>query len=443
VTDRSDDLFDRARRVIPGGVNSPVRAFRGVGGTPRFMAHGEGSRVTDEDGRTYIDYVMSWGPLILGHARPEVVEAAIAATRAGSSYGAPTAGEVELAEEVVARVPGVEMVRCVSSGTEATMSAIRVARGHTGRDVVVKFAGHYHGHADSLLVEAGSGVATLGLPNSPGVTRGATQDTVVVPWNDVAAVERVFADRGAQVAVVVCEPVAANMGLVPAADGFHAFLRRTTREHGALLLVDEVMTGFRLARGGATELLGLEPDLVAFGKVLGGGFPLAAFGGPRAVMEQLAPVGPVYQAGTLSGNPVAVAAGLAQLRLLDQAAYDRLDELATRLIDGWLDAFAEAGVAVRIQRVASLFGLYFTDEADVVDYDGARRADHARYAAFFHGMLEHGVYLPPSGYEAMFVSTAHTEADVDATIDAARAVAPTLPAPPPSAPPPPARIAHG
>ena len=424
-TAASDSLFDRAQRVIPGGVNSPVRAFRGVGGTPRFMAHGEGSRVTDEDGVTYIDYVMSWGPLILGHCRPEVVEAAIAATRAGSSYGAPTVGEIELAEEIVARVPGVEMVRCVSSGTEAAMSAIRVARGHTGRDKVVKFAGHYHGHADALLVEAGSGVATLGLPNSPGVTAGATHDTIVLPWNDRAALQAAFDRHGDDIAVVACEPVAANMGLVPAAEGYHALLREITRAHGSLLLVDEVMTGFRLARGGATELLGLEPDLIAFGKVVGGGFPLAAFGGPRAVMEQLAPVGPVYQAGTLSGNPVAVAAGLAQLRLLDQAAYDRLDALATRLIDGWTAVFAEAGIPARIQRVGSLFGLFFSD-GPVTDYDGARRADHGRYARFFHGMLSRGHYLPPSGYEAMFVSTAHTEEDIDATVEAARAVAPAL-----------------
>jgi glutamate-1-semialdehyde 2,1-aminomutase len=359
-----------------------------------------------------------------------VVAAAVAATHAGSSYGAPTTGEVELAEEVVARVPGVEMIRCVSSGTEAAMSAIRVARGHTGRDKVVKFAGHYHGHADALLVEAGSGVATLGLPNSPGVTRGATQDTLVVPWNDRQAVEAAFAEHGDDIAVVACEPVAANMGLVPAADGFHPFLREITRAHGALLLVDEVMTGFRLAPGGATELLGLEPDLVAFGKVIGGGFPLAAFGGPREVMEQLAPVGPVYQAGTLSGNPVAVAAGLTQLRLLDDAAYARLDTLATRLIDGWTAVFAEADLPARIQRVGSLFGLFFGGvhgtSDPVTDYTQAKAADHDRYARFFHGMLSRGHYLPPSGYEAMFVSTAHTEEDIDATVDAARAVASTL-----------------
>lgn len=421
----SDALFARAQAVIPGGVNSPVRAFRGVGGTPRFMAHGEGPRVTDTDGTTYLDYVLSWGPLILGHAHPDIVDAAIAATRAGSSYGAPTQGEVELAEEICARVPAVDLVRCVSSGTEATMSAIRVARGFTGRTKLVKFAGHYHGHGDALLVEAGSGVATLGLPNSPGVTAGATADTIVVPWNDEAAVTAAFDAHGEDIAVVICEPVPANMGVVPAAEGFHDFLRTITRDHGALLLIDEVMTGFRVARGGATELLDLEPDLVAFGKVIGGGFPLAAFGGRREVMEQLAPVGPVYQAGTLSGNPVAVAAGLTQLRLLDEAAYVHLDAMADRLIAGWTTTFADAGIPARVQRVGNLFGVYFTDQA-VTDYDGAKAADHERYAAFFHGMLAQGHYLPPSGYEAMFVSTAHTEEDIDATIAAAATVAPTL-----------------
>ena len=423
--DASTALFARANAVIPGGVNSPVRAFRGVGGTPRFMASGEGPRVTDEDGRTYLDYVMSWGPLILGHSHPEIVSAAIEATKTGSSYGAPTRGEVELAEEVVRRVPGVDMVRCVSSGTEATMSAIRVGRGFTGRNKIVKFAGHYHGHADALLVDAGSGVATLGLPNSPGVTPGATSDTIVVPWNDRAAVQAAFDAHGDDIAVVICEPVAANMGVVPAADGYHQFLREICTANGALLLIDEVMTGFRLARGGAVELLGLQPDLVAFGKVIGGGFPLAAFGGRREVMEQLAPVGPVYQAGTLSGNPVAVAAGLTQLRLLDAAAYTRLEDLAHRLIKGWLGVFSDAHVPVCIQRVGSLFGIFFRGNP-VLDYDHAKAADHDRYGRFFHGMLQQGIYLPPSGYEAIFVSTAHTEEDIDATIAAAAEVAPTL-----------------
>ena len=421
----SESLFARAEAVIPGGVNSPVRAFRGVGGTPRFMAKGEGPRVTDEDGRTYIDYVMSWGPLILGHSHPDVVAAAIEATRPGSSYGAPTRGEVELAEEIVDRIPGVDQVRCVSSGTEATMSAIRIGRGFTGRDKIIKFAGHYHGHGDALLVEAGSGVATLGLPNSPGVTAGATGDTIVVPWNDRAAVTAAFEAHGGDIALIICEPVAANMGVVPAADGYHQFLRDITREHGALLLVDEVMTGFRLARGGATELLGLEPDLIAFGKVVGGGFPLAAFCGRREIMSQLAPVGPVYQAGTLSGNPVAVAAGLTQLRLLDADAYARLDALADRLIGGLLGAFADADVPACIQRAGNLFGLFFTG-SPVTDYDGAKAADHDRYGRFFHGMLAEGHYLPPSGYEAMFVSTAHTEDDIDATVAAAARVAATL-----------------
>nr|MBA2529357.1 glutamate-1-semialdehyde 2,1-aminomutase [Euzebyales bacterium] len=421
----SQDLFARARAVIPGGVNSPVRAFRSVGGTPRFMTRGEGSHLRDADGNDYVDYVCSWGPLILGHAHPEVVAAATAAVARGSSYGAPTEAEVRLAEAIVDAVPAVEMVRCVSSGTEAVMGAIRLARGATGRDKVVKFAGHYHGHCDALLVAAGSGVATLGLPDSPGVTRGATADTVVVAWNDRAGVEAAFAEAGGDIALVACEPVAANMGLVAPEPGFLEFLRGITARHGALLLFDEVMTGFRLARGGAGELFGVEPDLVALGKVVGGGFPLAAFGGKAAVMRQLAPEGPVYQAGTLSGNPVAVAAGLAQLRLLDDEAYKGLSDRADRLIAGLTDAFSAAGVAAQIPRVASMFSVFFSDRT-VRDYAGARAADHGRYARFFNGMLARGHYLPPSGYEAVFVSLAHTPEDIDATVDAARDVAKDL-----------------
>ncbi|HSJ45499.1 MAG TPA: glutamate-1-semialdehyde 2,1-aminomutase [Euzebyales bacterium] len=422
---RSAQLYARAQRVIPGGVNSPVRAFRGVGGTPRFIARGDGAHLHDVDGRRYIDYVNSWGPLILGHGRREVVEAARDALERGSSFGAPTEAEVALAEEIVERVPGVDQVRCVSSGTEATMSAIRLARGATGRPKLVKFAGHYHGHSDALLVVAGSGVATFGLPDSPGVTRGAAADTIVVPWNDVDAVDAVFAEFGDRVAAVICEPVAANMGVVPPEPGFLQHLRDLTRTHGALLLFDEVMTGFRLARGGACEVFGITPDLVALGKVVGGGFPLAAFGGRADVMAQLAPVGPIYQAGTLSGNPVAVAAGLAQLRLLDADVYAGLDRRADRMLDGLAKALAERGVPAQIQRVRSLAGLFFAD-APVRDFDQARAADHDRYARFFHGMLDRGIYLPPSGYEAFFFSVAQTDDDLDATVAAAAEVATTL-----------------
>jgi glutamate-1-semialdehyde 2,1-aminomutase len=418
----SEELYARAQRVIPGGVNSPVRAFGSVGGTPRFMARGHGAYLEDVDGRRYIDYVNSWGPLILGHAREEILAAARAALDRGSSFGAPTAAEVELAEEITRRVPAVDQVRCVSSGTEATMSAIRLARGFTRRPKLVKFAGHYHGHADALLVAAGSGVATFGLPDSPGVTPGAVADTIVVPWNDADAIEEVFDAVGEQIAVVVCEPVAANMGVVPPVDGFLELLRARTAEHGALLLLDEVMTGFRLARGGASEVFGITPDLVALGKVVGGGFPLAAFGGRADIMGQLAPAGPVYQAGTLSGNPVAVAAGLAQLRLLDDAAYDGLQRRADVVLHGFAKAFAEYGIAAQIQRVNSLAGVFFAD-APVRDFAGAKAADHDRYARFFHGMLARGIYLPPSGYEAFFFSLAHADDHLAATVDAAFDVA--------------------
>jgi glutamate-1-semialdehyde 2,1-aminomutase len=417
---RSEELYERARRVIPGGVNSPVRAFASVGGTPRFAAAGEGPYLIDVHGNRLIDYVCSWGPLIAGHAHPDVVTAAQAALQAGSSFGAPTEAEVEVAEVVVARVPGAEMVRLVSSGTEAAMSALRLARGATGRAKIVKFAGHYHGHADALLAEAGSGVATLGIPGSPGVTPGTAADTLAVAWNDRAGVEETFDAHGGDIAALICEPAAANMGVVPAEPGFLQLLRDRTADHGALLIFDEVITGFRVARGGVPQTAGVTPDLVVLGKVLGGGFPLAAFGGRADLMEQLAPAGGVYQAGTLSGNPVAVAAGLATLRLLDDDAYARLDELADRLAAGLANV-----LPATVQRAGNLLGLFFTDRP-VQDYAGARAADHARYAAFFWGMLDRGHWLAPSGYEAIFLSTAHTPDDVDATVAAAAEVAATL-----------------
>jgi glutamate-1-semialdehyde 2,1-aminomutase len=414
----AESLFDRAQARIAGGVNSPVRAFGAVGGDPFFVARGEGAYLVDTDGRRYIDYVQSWGASILGHAHPKVVEAVQRAAADGTSYGAPTAREVELAEAICARVPSVEKVRLVSSGTEAAMTAVRLARGATGRSKVVKFAGCYHGHLDALLVAAGSGVATFGLPGSAGVTEGTVADTVVAPYNDDAALDDVFARVGDEVAAVLVEPVAANMGLVAASDGFLAGLRRRCDEHGALLVFDEVITGFRVAPGGAQDLFGVTPDLSLFGKVVGGGLPLAVVGGRADLMDELAPVGPVYQAGTLSGNPLATAAGLAALALLDDVAYDRLEATATRLADGLSDAFASAGVTAQVPRARTLVGLFFAD-APVRDYDDAKAADHKAYASFFHGMLDRGVYLAPSGYEAIFPSLAHGEVELGRTVDAA------------------------
>jgi len=414
-------LFEAAQRVIPAGVNSPVRAFRAVGGTPFFVARAEGARVVDVEGRSYIDYLGSWGPLILGHAAGTVVEAVSAAARRGTSYGAPTAGEVEMAELIARAVPSMEMVRLVSSGTEAAMSAIRLARGATGRDVIVKFDGCYHGHADSLLVKAGSGGATFGVPDSQGVPAALAALTVALPFNDLDAVGRAFAAHPGQIAAVIVEPVAGNMGVVPPHQGFLEGLREVCTRHGSLLVFDEVITGFRVAWGGAQARYGVRPDLTCLGKIIGGGLPVGAYGGSRDVMSRIAPLGPVYQAGTLSGNPLAVAAGLATLRALDRPGlYDRLDGLGARMEADLREAAQATGLAMTVNRVGSMMTAFFTD-APVTDYASAKRADTARYAQFFHGMLDHGVFLAASQFEAAFVSLAHTERDLADTRRACRA----------------------
>ncbi|OGK83854.1 MAG: glutamate-1-semialdehyde-2,1-aminomutase [Candidatus Rokubacteria bacterium GWC2_70_16] len=397
---------------MPGGVNSPVRAFRGVGGSPFFVARAEGARLVDVDGRSYIDFLGSWGPLILGHAAPAVVRAVTAAAKHGTSYGAPTGAEVEMAERISRAVPSMEMVRLVSSGTEAAMSAIRLARGATGREVIIKFDGCYHGHADSLLVKAGSGGATFGVPDSLGVPQALAALTLALPFNDLPAVERAMAERGREVAAVVVEPVAGNMGVVPPAPGYLQGLRRLCTQHGALLLFDEVITGFRVAWGGAQALYGVRPDLTCLGKIIGGGLPVGAYGGSRELMGRIAPLGGVYQAGTLSGNPLAVAAGLATLRALEApGVYERLERLGARLEQGIREGAAAVGAPVTVNRVGSMLTCFFT-EGPVTDYASARRADTARYARYFHAMLARGVFLAPSQFEAAFVSLAHTDADL-------------------------------
>jgi glutamate-1-semialdehyde 2,1-aminomutase len=414
IYSKSADLFERAQRSIPGGVNSPVRAFRSVGGKPLFMARGEGPHLIDADGNRFIDYICSWGPLLLGHRYPAVLAAIQDALEIGTSFGAPTEREVELAEAIRAAVPSVEMVRLVNSGTEATMAALRVARGFTGRELTVKFEGCYHGHVDSLLVKAGSGMATLGIADTQGVPQGFAATTIALPFNSIDAVEQAFRAHGDRIAAVIVEPVVGNMGCVLPQPGFLEALRELTARHGAVLIFDEVMTGFRLARGGAQELYGIRPDLTTLGKVVGGGLPLAAYGGRADIMQKVAPVGPVYQAGTLSGNPIAVSAGLAMLRHIEAhpEVYATLERLG---------AAVTAGVppGVTVNRVGSMFTFFFTPDP-VTDWDSAKKADTARFGVFFRAMLERGVYLPPSQFEAAFLSAAHTDQDIQATVAAAR-----------------------
>ena len=424
---RSHDLFVAAQQHIPGGVNSPVRAFKGVGGDPVFFKRAKGAYLFDEDDRQYIDYVASWGPAILGHAQPDVIKAVQDAAENGLSFGAPTAIETEMANKLCEIVPSMDMVRMVSSGTEATMSAIRLARGYTGRDKIVKFEGCYHGHADSLLVKAGSGMLTLGVPTSPGVPAGLAEHTITLNYNDIEQVKEVFADIGEQIACIIVEPVAGNMNCIPPLPGFLEGLRDVCDAHGSLLILDEVMTGFRVALGGAQGHYNITPDLTTLGKVVGGGMPVGAFGGKRAVMEHIAPLGPVYQAGTLSGNPIAMAAGLKTMELISAPGFhDQLTAKVDKLVSGIMAAAKNAGVPMTENHVGGMFGLFFTEAESVSNFAQASACDVERFRKFFHGMLEEGIYLAPSAYEAGFVSSEHSDADIEATIAAAAKVLQTL-----------------
>ena len=418
----SDMLFERAKAVIPGGVNSPVRAFGSVGMNPRFIVRAAGSRIWDEEGREYIDYIGSWGPMILGHAHPAVLESVASAAKDGLSFGAATRREVEMAELICSIVPGMEMVRMVNSGTEAVMSAIRVARGYTGRNKIIKFSGCYHGHTDAMLVKAGSGLMTQGIPGSVGVPAGCTADTLTAKYNDLESVKALFSANPGEIAAVILEPVGANMGVVLPREGFLSGLRRLCDQEGSILIFDEVITGFRLALGGAQEYYGVQPDLTTFGKIIGGGMPVGAYGGKREIMSQVSPVGPVYQAGTLSGNPVAMAAGLAQLRLLkeDDGLYQRLNRTGDRFFAELDRILNDAGVPHRLNHIGSLGCVFFNDGSPVEDYESAQLCDTTRYTRYFKAMLESGIYLAPSQFEAMFLSLAHSEEDLEATLSAVR-----------------------
>ena len=420
-------LFTNAQEFIAGGVNSPVRAFAGVGGEPVFFKSAKGAYLESEDGRRFIDYVGSWGPMILGHGHPAVIAAVIETAKQGLSFGAPCVLETRIAEKICTLVPSIEKVRMVSSGTEATMSALRLARGHTGRDKIIKFEGCYHGHSDSLLIKAGSGALTLGVPSSPGVPASLAEHTVTLPYNDIEALDTVFGEIGEQIACVIVEPIAGNMNMVPPVPGFHEKLRKLCTASGTILIFDEVMTGFRVAKGGAQSIFGITPDLTTLGKIVGGGMPAAAFGGRADIMASLAPDGPVYQAGTLSGNPVAMAAGLATLDLIDAPGfYESLTEKTGQLIDGLAAAASDAGVAMATECEGGMFGLVFTDAESVRSFDQVAAADIERFKKFFHGMLNAGVYLAPSAFEAGFVSAAHGDVEINATIDAAKKVFATL-----------------